>query len=347
MTMVGWLKRLFSGSAAAPVAEPSPAPVSAPAPAPAAPAPAAAPPVSFEQLDRVNRAWNGWLFDCPDEGGLDLNEVETRVLDALAAILSSQQSGAALVRRMPGLVPQLLQSLRNDSFSGSALSRTISSDVVLVAAVIRLANSCYQGTGNSITSVEHAVMLIGQEGLRQLITTVAFRPIIDINSGFYTRRLAPRLWEHSERCAVSARQLAAEAGVEPFDAFLAGLLHNVGLIVALRIMDQAARDERKLGSEVFLARLAADARRLACSIAREWHFPEPVAQALLEQGGLHKGARMSPLGRLLKLTDYLGKVRLLVENGLLDESDPDLFAGLPPNAAQCYSMLAASPSFTA
>jgi HD-like signal output (HDOD) protein len=345
MTMVGWLKRLFSGSAAAPVAEPSPAPVSAPAPA--APAPAAAPPVSFEQLDHVNRAWNGWLFDCPDEGGLDLNEVETHVLDALAAILSSQQSGAALVRRMPGLVPQLLQSLRNDSFSGSALSRTISSDVVLVAAVIRLANSCYQGTGNSITSVEHAVMLIGQEGLRQLITTVAFRPIIDINSGFYTRRLAPRLWEHSERCAVSARQLAAEAGVEPFDAFLAGLLHNVGLIVALRIMDQAARDERKLGSEVFLARLAADARRLACSIAREWHFPEPVAQALLEQGGLHKGARMSPLGRLLKLTDYLGKVRLLVENGLLDESDPDLFAGLPPNAAQCYSMLAASPSFTA
>jgi HD-like signal output (HDOD) protein len=214
--------------------------------------------------------------------------------------------------------------------------------VVLVAAVIRLANGCYQGTGNSITSVEHAVILIGQEGLRQLITTVAFRPIIDMNSGFYTRRLAPRLWEHSERCAMSARQLAGDMGVEPFDAFLAGLLHNVGLIVALRIMDQVARDEGKLGSEVFLARLAADARRLAGSIAREWHFPEPVAQALLEQGGLHKGAQMSPLGRLLKLTDYLGKVRLLVENGLLDESGPALFAGLPPNAAQCYSALAAS-----
>lgn len=355
--MIGWLKRLFSGFAAAPApAAPTPAPVpepvaeppSMPVPAPAAPAPASAPPVSFEQLDRVNRAWNGWLFDCPDEGGLDLNECETRVLDALAAILSSQQSGAALVRRMPGLVPQLLQSLRNDSFSGSALSRTISSDVVLVAAVIRLANGCWQGTGNSITSVEHAVILIGQEGLRQLITTVAFRPIIDVNSGFYTRRLAPRLWEHSERCAISARQLAAGMGVEPgmeiepFSAFLAGLLHNVGLIVALRIMDQAARDENSLGSEVFLARLAADARRLACSIAREWHFPEPVAQALHEQGGLHKGAQISPLGRLLMLTDYLGKVRMLVENGLLDESDPSLFAGLPPNAAQCYSTLAAS-----
>jgi HD-like signal output (HDOD) protein len=298
--------------------------------------------VSFEQLDRINSDWNNWLFDRHGQDGFDLKETESRALEALAAILSSQQSGAALVRRMPGLVPQLLQSLRSDSFSGSALSRTISSDVVLVAAVIRLANSAHQGTGNTITSVEHAVILIGQEGLRQLITTVAFRPIIDMHSGFYTRRLAPRLWEHSERCAISARQLATAMKIEPFDAFLAGLLQNVGLIVSLRIMDQVAKGERKLGSEIFLAQLARDTRQLSCSIAREWHFPETVAQALAEQGGLHKGAQMSPLGRLLKLTDYLGKVRLLVENELLDESDPELFSGLPANAAQCYSALAAS-----
>jgi HD-like signal output (HDOD) protein len=302
----------------------------------------AMPPVSFEQLDHINGAWNGWLFDRHDQDGLDLTETESRVLEALASILSAQQSGAALVRRMPGLIPQLLQSLRSDSFSGAALARTISSDVVLVAAVIRLANNCHQGTANAITSVEHAVILIGQEGLRQLITTVAFRPIIDMNSGFYTRRLAPRLWEHAERCAISARQLAAPMGILPFDAFLAGMLHNVGMIVSLRIMDQMARGERKLGSEMFLAQLARATRALACSIAREWHFPESVAQALSEQGGLHRGAQMSPLGRLLKLTDYLGKVRLLVENELLDESNPELFSGLPANAAQCYSALAAS-----
>jgi hypothetical protein len=72
-----------------------------------------------------------------------------------------------------------------------------------------------------------------------------------------------------------------------------------------------------------------------------------VALALLEQGELRKGASMSPLGRLLKLTDYLGKVRMLVEAGLLDEADPDLFSGLPPHAAQCYSALAASRELAA
>jgi HD-like signal output (HDOD) protein len=240
---------------------------------------------------------------------------------------------------MPGLVPQLLQSLRSETFSGSALSRTIASDPVLVAAVVRLANSCYQGTGQSITSVEQAVMLIGQEGLRQLITTVAFRPIIDMHSGFYTRRLAPHLWAHSERCAMAARQVGG-AGIEPFDAFLAGLLQNVGLIVSLRIMDQTAQEGERLGSDVFLAQLARDTRRLCASIAREWNFPETVSTALLEQGDLRRGVIMSPLGRLLKLTDYLGKVRMLVEQGLVDEADEDLFAGLPLDAAPCYAALA-------
>jgi HD-like signal output (HDOD) protein len=363
LTMYRWLRRLISGPAApapAPAAEPSPVPAApAPAapsataePAPAAPAAGAAPappapparpagaPIAFELLDRVGGAWNAWLYERTDEGGLELNPHEAQVLEALAAILSSQQSGAALVRRMPGLIPQLLQSLRSESFSGSALSRTISSDVVLVAAVIRLANSCYQGTGTAVASVEQAVILIGQEGLRQLITTVAFRPIIDVNSGFYVRRLAPILWEHSERCAIAARAMAPKLGIEAFDAFLAALLQNVGLTVALRTMDQATHGEPLLGSGVFWAQLARDTRKLSVSIAREWNFPESVVKALAEQGGLRKGAVMSPLGRLLMLTDYLGKVRMLVEQGLLEDGDAALMAGLPPDAGECYGLLA-------
>jgi HD-like signal output (HDOD) protein len=372
--MYRWLRRLISGpaastrlapsaqapapAAAAPDAAPAPAPAPPAAPAsavakpavepvaapeaPAAPATArpARPPVPFELLDRVGGAWNAWLFERADEGGLELNPHEVQVLETLSAILGSQQSGAALVRRMPGLIPQLLQSLRSESFSGSALSRTISSDVVLVAAVIRLANSCYQGTGATVTSVEQAVILIGQEGLRQLITAVAFRPIVDVNSGFYVRRLAPILWEHSERCAVAARALAPRLGIEAFDAFLAALLQNVGLTVALRSMDQATHGEPLLGSGLFWAQLARDARKLGVSIAREWNFPDTVVQALAEQGGLRKGAAMSPLGRLLMLVDYLGRVRVLVEQGLLEDGDPALMAGLPEDAADLYALLA-------
>jgi HD-like signal output (HDOD) protein len=347
--MFKWLQRMISTPAA-----PAPAPVQRTAPPPP-PAPVAAPVksttpasggkrvVSFDQVDRVNSAWDSWLFARSDDSGLDMSPLESQALEALAAIVASHQSGAALVRRMPGLIPQLLQSLRSDNFSGAALSRTISSDVVLVGAVVRLANSAYQGTANSITSVEHAVMLIGQEGLRQLITSVAFRPIIDMNSGHYTRTLAPPLWEHAERCAVANRVVAEELGIEPFEAFLAGLVQNVGLIVALRVMDQVAKNDPSLGSELFCAQLVRDARVLSCSIGREWKFPETVTRALAEQEGLQKGAQLSPLGQLLMLTDYLGKVRALIEQGRLGHADPALFAGLPDYAQRVYAALAPPP----
>jgi hypothetical protein len=145
-------------------------------------------------------------------------------------------------------------------------------------------------------------MLIGQEGLRQIITSVAFRPIIDMNSGQHTRLLAPRIWDQSERCAVANRMMAEAMGVDPFEAFLAGLVQNVGLIVSLRVMDQLAKGDKPLGSEMFSARLMRDARSLTTSIGREWNSPtasprrsanRPASSAA---GHLAAGADADPVG---------------------------------------------------
>jgi HD-like signal output (HDOD) protein len=348
--MFQWLQKIFTSPApTAPrntpeVASARPTPASAPVPAPPEqPNAPGAPGLSFDQRDSVNTTYYHWLFGTGSGGGgasaLDTSAQENQVLDAVATILKSQQSGAALVRRLPGLIPQLLQSLRSDSFSGAHLSRTISSDVVLVAAVIRAANNSFNGTGTTITSVEHAVMLIGTEGLRHLITSVAFRPIIDMNSGHYTRSLAPRIWDQSERCAVANRLLAEELGIDPFEAFLAGLVQYVGLIVTLRIMDQHDKDGRHLGSEMFCASLLRDARTLSCSIGREWDFPQSVVTAIGEQAGARKGVQISPMGRLLSQSDYLSKVRVLAENALADNADASLFKGLSPAAMACYHKL--------
>jgi HD-like signal output (HDOD) protein len=340
--MFQWLQKIFTAPApeapSPPPAKPAPTQAAAPAPVPAA-RPAAVPGLSFEQRDGVNATYYHWLFGTEGASELDTSAEENQVLDALATILKSQQSGAALVRRLPGLIPQLLQSLRSDNFSGAHLSRTISSDVVLVAAVIRAANNSMVTYGTNITSVEHAIMLIGTEGLRHLITSVAFRPIIDMNSGHYTRALAPRIWDQSERCAVANRMLAEELGIDPFEAFLAGLVQYVGLIVTLRIMDQMDKDGKHLGSEIFCASLLRDARALSCSIGREWDFPPNVVTAINEQAGARKGVQISPMGRLLSQSDYLSKVRILAENALADNADASLFKGLSPSALACYQRL--------
>jgi HD-like signal output (HDOD) protein len=364
--MYQWLQRLFSGQGRArPVktptttaqtdargqATPAPPPPGTAGGEPAAPTPSPSagagqgavaeeiPVPAFDQREQVDAGYYDWLFDSQGAGDLDMTPAEQQVMDALAGILASQQSGAALVRRLPGVIPQLLQSLRSDNFSVAQLSRTLSNDLVLVAAVIRTANSSLVGSATQINSVEHAVMVIGQEGLRQLITSVAFRPILDMHSGPYTRALAPRIWDQSERCALASRQLAEAYGSEPFEAFLAGLIQNVGLIVTLRVMDQADKDGKHLGSQLFCAALVRDARTLSVSIAREWNFPAGVVQAIADQGGMRKGVQLSRGGRLLMLADYLSKVRILTDHERLGRSDPMLFRGLPPLAQACCQVL--------
>lgn len=296
-------------------------------------------PVPFDLLDLGLREWHASLFDSQGDGSLEMNEAECEALRAVEAIASAQGC-ASLVRRLPGLVPQILQSLRSDNFSGAQLSRTISNDVVLVAEVTRLANCALKGTGKQVSSVEHAVLMIGQEGLRHLIMSVAFRPIIDMKSGHYTRKLAPRIWELGERCANANRRLAEDALVPPFDAFLAGLVQDVGMIVALRAIDRALGGERQLGSEMFCMQFARLARKLSCRISSEWHFPEAVVQALSEQESVFPRAAVSPLGRMVALSSHLGRVRMLAEGGATVPEDLLDLGRLPSAAAGCHEALA-------
>jgi HD-like signal output (HDOD) protein len=378
--MFEWLQRLFSDNSdntAQKTATPEPPAATPPKPAPVASAPAAAPagtkaatsttaaasPASpatvkpaakpaaakageaygatWEQRNDANANFNDWLFELNSDSELSTTAVEDEILEALAGIIASKQSGANLVKRMPGLVPQLLQNLRSENFSGAELSKKIAHDPVLVAAVIRIANSSANSLSKTITSIEHAVLILGQQGLRQLITGVAFRPIIDMNSGRFTKHVAPKIWQQSERCALVCRLLAEPRGLEPFEAFLAGLIQQVGLVVCLRIMDQhAASAKEPIGSPAFCSALLKQARVLSGSIGREWNFPEVVSKAIEEQGSVFNTAQMSPMGKVLSLADYISKLRMLVDANRLTEGDTRIFKGLPPEALSSYEALA-------
>lgn len=359
--MYDWLQRLFSssnGKAVKPMhahgAQPSMHPVEQ-APAEALPepdeavsgmsatAPSATPQqsaISWMQRDDMNANFTHWVFEGGDHSDLFTNKIENGILALLEKTMNSDHSGADMVRRMPGVIPQLLHSLRTETFSGKDLAKKISHDVVLVAAVVRLANSSCYSPDTAITSIEHAVLVLGQSGLRQLITSVAFRPIIDLKSGHFTKLIAPRVWDQSEKCAIACRLLAAtEPGIDPFEAFLAGLIQNVGLIVSLRVMDQMSDGSQLLGSASFFNTFTGYARALSCSIAREWKFPASVIKAIEEQGVIQNATLISPLGKILTLGDYLSKMQILIAHDLLHADDARVVKGLSAAAFDCLRTL--------
>ena len=290
--------------------------------------------------------FTSWLFASENHPDLFTNPCEDAILAAIDEAVKSPRSGTHLVRRIPGVIPQLLQSLRSPDFSGQELARLIWHDVVLVSEVLRLANSAAYNPGTPITSIDHAILILGQDGLRQLITGVAFKPIIDMKSGSFTRRVAPHLWDQAERCALANRILARAAGADPLEAFLAGLIHNVGLIVALRIIDQIYDRSQPLGSPTFCNALVPLGRALTANIAREWHFPDTVIRAVGEADAAEKGGGagsrepMSALGAILVTGDYLAKLDTLRRQGRIAQDDPRVSHDLSEAQRECFAQIA-------
>jgi HD-like signal output (HDOD) protein len=336
--MLNWLKNLFNES-------------SAPAPRRpvAAGAAVASPPekksvsigtVPWRERDQVDYTFSGWLFEAQGNGDMFTNKNEENILAALDETVKSEQSGAHMVRRIPGVIPQLLQTLRNGDFSGTDVARTISTDLVLVAEVLRMANSAAYSPASAISSIENAILILGQNGLRQLITGVAFKPIVNLKSGTFTKLVAPRLWMQSERCAFACRYLASNEPVDPLDAFLAGLIQNVGLTVSLRVIDQISDGRLPVGSPTFCNALGMQGRTLAVNIAREWHFPEAVSRAILEQASDPRDHKVSALGRVLFMGDYLSKIDILARHDHIQRHDKTITEDLSEKELSCLDALA-------
>ncbi|MDB5917153.1 MAG: hypothetical protein JWR40_1387 [Massilia sp.] len=326
--MIQWIARWFNQSSATRAAT---------APVPARPdVPAAFEPAT--PSDDIPTLFYRWLAGQAAEDEAVNGSAEKLITDELARLVESPQSGADLVPRVPAVIPQLLRSLRDDSVSGAELARQLSQDVVLVAEAIREANSATYRPSKPVKTVEAAIMLLGQNGVRMLIARVAFRPIMSNQSGRFAAQVAPQVWRQSEMCALAASMLAQAQHsllrANPFEAYLAGLLHHVGLIVALRLVDQIHTGAAVPSSEQFCAALLPRARLLSARIAALWEFPVTVSVAI-EQAGQ---TRAPPLAEVLALADRVATLRMLVDAGALAPDDPRV-QGLGTAGAACFDKL--------
>jgi HD-like signal output (HDOD) protein len=323
--MKPWWSRLFGGA-------PSPSTPSAhtPASVPAA-TPAAA------GIPDVDGLFYPWLLGIDAAGNIELNEAEKRYLRALERLESADGAEVAeLVPRMPAVIPMLLQSLRDKNVSNAQLSEQISQDAVLVAAVLRQVNSSWYRRTTTIISIEQALTMLGQNGLRLLVASVAFKPVITTQSGYFTKLAAPHIAELSAKCALACRRLALQKHIDPFEPFLAALTQYAGLLAALRAVDHVHDGTDTLRSSSFCVLLARHAQLLARRVGEQWNFPCAVIDAV---GGNDRAGVRSAVGEVLHRGDWLSKIRVLVDSGRLRDADAEQWL-TDDELRACYQELA-------
>lgn len=340
--MSSWIQRvgaLFGGRAAAAV--PAPRPKTAPAQARAA----AARPLAINAQVFTESAMPDpqlpffeWLLGTGPTLDAPLLASEQRLLAQLDAVLAADSSRTALLPRAPAVIPQLMNSLRDERQSAQALADRVAKDPSLVAEVIRLANSAHARAAERVSDLAEAVSRLGTQGLRRAIAVVVLKPIFDAQADSLSGRSAARLWLHSEAKAAECMRLATGAGLDPFDGYLAGLMHNIGWTAALRAIDRSEGGAPAQFSRAFVPAFEPKREMFFALLVMPWHLTDALTALAVEllDGGLV--AATSKLGRALRAADRHASLDMLGAGTLL--------ATLAPGASASSATTFAAAGFT-
>ena len=318
--MVGSMwRRVFSlrKAKASPV-RPAPARSPVPSAAPAASTPLPLPPPT-PSLEQIDENFHRLVLGLPPAGQDEASPAELamlRRLDLLAARFDLRS-----LPRLPTVLPQLLRTLKSDEAAGGELAKLVGRDPLMVGEVMRATSTVVYRSAQPIGSLQQAVVLLGQDGLRRVITQHVMKPILQGNAGAMGHAAGGRLWGHAERCAHACAWLGRSAGCDSFEAYLAGIVRHAGTGAVVRLLDQLMPGETPPLSAGFVMHCAGLASRLSLQAARQWELPPRVLEALADcQAPITASA--SVLGRTLSVADSLASLRMLVEhNGPAADAD--------------------------
>ena len=143
--------------------------------------------------------------------------------NAASALIAKIQSMPTL----PTIALRVINVTSNPDSSANDLMKIISPDISLTAKILKIANSPFYGLTREISSLQHAVTVLGFTEIRNLvISTVAFESFKDFKQdGKFD---ISKFWKHSFCCGLAARVIAKDLNNKSNELFVAGLLHDIG-----------------------------------------------------------------------------------------------------------------------
>lgn len=192
---------------------------------------------------------------------------------------------------LPKLFRDLREELRSPESSFESVARIVSQDIAMTAKVLQLVNSAFFGLPRLVQSISEAISLLGLSTLQSLLVSAQAFSVFE-GSRFEAVSMKA-LWDHSVSVSLLARRIAElqHAGdLLSEQAFMAGLLHEVGTLVL------ATTDPEGYGQVISRARRCAVPRTqveqtlFGCTHAEAgayltglWGLPDPIVEAVAYQ----------------------------------------------------------------
>lgn len=187
---------------------------------------------------------------------------------------------------LPQVLLQLIDACSDPDAPLHELSEIIAKDPALASKALKLVNSAYVGIMDPVTSLEKAVVYLGATTIKNIaISASVLQAFSGTKSGSVFN--LEHFWWHSFMCASLARRMAKRAGFKnPEEAFLAGLLHDIGKLILWQyfpkeygqILENVDSDPIRLSERE--AALGANHAEVGAWLARQWQIDTFMADAV-------------------------------------------------------------------
>ena len=184
---------------------------------------------------------------------------------------------------MPTVVGEIMNLASDPRTSVARLSSILLKDPSLAKGILRKANSPYYGFFNRINSLDFAIVLLGFDVLKETVSSLlvnnALRKMVNILFEY------EETWNHSLTCGIIAGHIAETSKqCDSNDAFVAGLLHDIGYIILHQIVndDMDAIRYSKNGRLRTTVEAASGVSHSEAGfwIAGKWQLPPRIAEAI-------------------------------------------------------------------
>lgn len=188
---------------------------------------------------------------------------------------------------MPASISEVISACDDQDMTVGQLSQVVLKDQSLTANILKLANSSFYGHARRVTTVTEAVVLLGFSAIKSLAISSHTSRLLNQSLPGYGLP-AGDLWHHSMCVAFTARRVAVEVQLAPVEeAFVAGLLHDIGKVVLSQHLEAAFGEIVRVSSErrepfhhVEAELLGFDHAELGARIAAQWSFPPELEEAI-------------------------------------------------------------------
>jgi len=181
---------------------------------------------------------------------------------------------------IPAMVQQAMALLESNSSSVSEIARVVQRDEAMVVKILKVINSAFFGLPRKISTVSDAIALLGFGQTKLLLISAA---VLSIGGDRDHLIVSNRefVWQHSMCCAKWAQAIAKHVGYRALEeAFLAGLLHDIGKVV-LAVMEprgffrtlQLCRNEGLTSREAEQRVLGVDHTLVGEMALSQWNLP--------------------------------------------------------------------------